>query len=198
MARPVQIDRDKALREARNIFWRQGFTATSMSQLLAAMEIGSGSFYAAFGSKPELFAQVIEKYDTWSAAQWERIRANEAGLDAIREFLEATVVDVSDKNRLKGCLLVNSILEMEGVDTELHQQLVDRFKGLEHILSICLQEAQDSGTLREELSVAEGVGYLMTNIYGLRVASRAGLSRAEARRRVQVLIQMISKPNTEE
>lgn len=198
MARPVQIDRDKALKVAREVFWRQGYAATSMNQLLTSMNIGSGSFYAAFGSKPELFAQVIEKYDTWSAVEWERIRTTKAGLDAISEFLNATVVDVSDKNRLKGCLLVNSILEMEGVDTELHQQLVDRFKGLEHILSPCLQEAQDSGTLREDVSIAEGVGYLMTNIYGLRVASRAGLSRAEARRRVQVLINMISKPNTEE
>ena len=196
MARPVQIDRDKALREARDIFWRQGFTVTSMSQLLKAMDIGSGSFYAAFGSKPELFAQVIEKYDAWSALQWERIRTTKAGLDAISEFLNTTVVDVSDKNRLKGCLLVNSILEMEGVDTELHQQLVNRFKGLEHRLSICLQEAQDSGTLREDVSIAEGVGYLMTNIYGLRVASRAGLSRAEARQRVQLLIRMISTSNT--
>ena len=196
MARPVQIDRDKTLREARDIFWRQGFTVTSMSQLLKAMDIGSGSFYAAFGSKPKLFAQVIDKYDAWSAAQWERIRTTKTGLDVIREFLNATIVDVSDRNRLKGCLLVNSILEMEGVDTELHQQLVNRFKGLEHRLSICLQEAQDSGTLREDVSIAEGVGYLMTNIYGLRVASRAGLSRAEARQRVQLLIRMISTSNT--
>ena len=198
MARPVQIDCDKALLEARDIFWRQGFTATSMSQLLKAMDIGSGSFYAAFGSKPELFAQVIEKYDAWSALQWERIRTTKAGLDAISEFLNTTVVDVSDKNRLKGCLLVNSILEMEGVDSELHQQLVNRFKGLEQLLSLCLREAQDSGTLREDVSIAEGVGYLMTNIYGLRVASRAGLSRSEARQRVRLLIRMISKPNTEE
>ena len=102
------------------------------------------------------------------------------------------MVDVSDKNRLKGCLLVNSILEMEGVDTELHQQLVDRFNSLEQRLSVCLQEAKVSGTLREDLSVAEGVGYLMTNIYGLRVASRTGLGTAEARQRVQLLIRMIS------
>ena len=153
---------------------------------------------AAFGSKPELFAQVIEKYDTWSAAQWERIRASRQGLDAIGEFLNATVVDVSDMNRRKGCLLVNSILEMEGVDTELHQQLVGKFNGLEQRLSICLQEAKDSGTLREDLSVAEGVEYLMNNIYGLRVASRTGMSRAEARQRVQVLIGMISTSNTQE
>ncbi|MEC7997654.1 MAG: TetR/AcrR family transcriptional regulator [Pseudomonadota bacterium] len=139
MARPVQIDRSKALRAARDIFWRQGFTTTSMSQLLKAMDIGSGSFYAAFGSKPELFAQVIDKYQTWSAAQWERIRTSRQGLDAISEFLNATVVDVSDKNRRKGCLLVNSILEMEGVETELHQQLVGKFNGLEHRLSVCLQ-----------------------------------------------------------
>lgn len=196
MARPVQIDRSKALRAARDIFWRQGFTATSMSQLLKAMDIGSGSFYAAFGSKPELFAQVIEKYQTWSAAQWERIRTSRQGLDAISEFLNATVVDVSDKNRRKGCLLVNSILELEGVDTELHQQLVGKFNDLEQRLSVCLQEAKDSGTLREDLGVAEGVEYLMTNIYGLRVASRASLSRAEARQRVQLLIRMISTSNT--
>ena len=63
-------------------------------------------------------------------------------------------------------------------------------------MSVCLQEAKDSGTLREDLSVAEGVGYLMTHIYGLRVASRAGLSRAEARQRVQLLIRMISTSNT--
>jgi len=195
MARPVQIDRSKALRAARGIFWRQGFTATSMSQLLKAMDIGSGSFYAAFGSKPELFAQVIEKYQIWSTAQWGRIRSSQQGLDAISEFLNTTVVDVPDKNRRKGCLLVNSILEMEGVDTELHQQLVERFNGLEQRLSVCLQEAQDSGTLREDLSVAQGVGYLMNNIYGLRVASRAGLKRAEARQRVQVIIGMISTSN---
>ena len=192
MARPVQIDRDKALKVAREVFWRQGYAATSMNQLLTSMNIGSGSFYAAFGSKPELFAQVIEKYDTWSAAQWERIRTSHHGLDAISEFLNTTVVDVSDKNRRKGCLLVNSILEMEGVDTEFHQQLVDRFNSLEQRLSVCLQEAKVSGTLREDLSVAEGVGYLMTNIYGLRVASRTGLGTAEARQRVQLLIRMIS------
>ena len=192
MARPVQIDRDKALKVAREVFWRQGYAATSMNQLLTSMNIGSGSFYAAFGSKPELFAQVIEKYDTWSAAEWERIRTSHHGLDAISEFLNTTVVDVSDKNRRKGCLLVNSILEMEGVDTEFHQQLVDRFNSLEQRLSVCLQEAKVSGTLREDLSVAEGVGYLMTNIYGLRVASRTGLGTAEARQRVQLLIRMIS------
>ena len=74
----------------------------------------------------------------------------------------------------------------------LHQQLVDRFNSLEQRLSVCLQEANVSGTLPEDLSVAEGVGYLMTNIYGLRVASRTGLGKAEARQRMQLLIRMIS------
>jgi hypothetical protein len=64
---------------------------------------------------------------SWSAAQWSRIYITRQGLDAISEFLYATVVDVSDRNRRKGCLLVNAILEMEGVDTAMHQQLAKRF-----------------------------------------------------------------------
>eukprot|EP01041_Mallomonas_annulata_P037775 gene37776-biopygen29696 len=45
MARPIEFDRPKALNRAMALFWRQGFQATSLVDLLAAMGIGRSSLY---------------------------------------------------------------------------------------------------------------------------------------------------------
>lgn len=62
--RPRQFDRDEAVIQAMHLFWEQGYEATSLTQLKAA--IGKGitapSFYAAFGSKASLFNEAADCY----------------------------------------------------------------------------------------------------------------------------------------
>ncbi|KGD80164.1 TetR family transcriptional regulator [Tatumella morbirosei] len=62
--RPRQFDRQQAVITAMHLFWQNGYDATSLSQLKAA--IGGGitapSFYAAFGSKEALFREAVECY----------------------------------------------------------------------------------------------------------------------------------------
>ena len=61
--RPRSFDRDTALERAMLLFWRQGYAATSISELTAAMGINPPSLYACFGSKEGLFKAVLEHYD---------------------------------------------------------------------------------------------------------------------------------------
>ena len=64
MGRPRTFDRQQAVEQAMHLFWEQGYETTSLSQLKA--HIGGGisapSFYAAFGSKEALFAEVVSGY----------------------------------------------------------------------------------------------------------------------------------------
>ena len=53
--RPREFDRELALLKARNLFWRQGYEGTSMSDLVAELGIASARIYKAFGSKEQLF-----------------------------------------------------------------------------------------------------------------------------------------------
>jgi AcrR family transcriptional regulator len=62
MGRPRQFDRDTALVKAMHLFWQNGFDATSLSQLKAALGISAPSFYAAFGSKEALFQETVALY----------------------------------------------------------------------------------------------------------------------------------------
>ena len=61
--RPREFDRTEALNQAMKIFWQKGYTATSMNDLYEAMGIKSPSLYAAFGSKEELYEEVLLHYE---------------------------------------------------------------------------------------------------------------------------------------
>ena len=62
MARPREFDVDDALDRAMNVFWAKGYEATSMSDLMAAMDLSKSSLYDTFGSKHELFLSALQRY----------------------------------------------------------------------------------------------------------------------------------------
>src|ERR1700743_1480146 len=62
IGRPREFDRDAALEAAMFLFWRKGFTATSMNDLCEAMGVRSPSLYAAFCSKEALYLEAVEYY----------------------------------------------------------------------------------------------------------------------------------------
>lgn len=89
LGRPRAFDRDAALQAAVEVFWRQGFLATSMNDLCAAMGIRSPSLYAAFGSKEALYAEAIGRY---SAAADEMIWNHVDGSATVREGMQTALL----------------------------------------------------------------------------------------------------------
>lgn len=160
--------------------------------------MGAGSFYAAFDNKAQLFERVVDAYTSWSLEQFDGIREHSTGLQAISAFLERTLVDVSSAERHKGCLLVNSILELDGVEPALHQQVVTALGHLRPRLAACVNEARADGSLRPEFSAGEAVGLLMTLFQGLRVESRLGMTRQAAEQRIHAVLKILSLSPTQE
>lgn len=193
MARPVQIDRQRALKAARGVFWRRGYNATSMSHLLDAMGMGAGSFYAAFDNKSRLFARVLDDYTDWSMDRFDAIREDVTGLSAVRSFLIETLIDVSDAERRKGCLLVNSVLELDSVEPELYRRAASGLGRVNERLLQCVEEARAEDSLRPDLTDEQIVRLLMTLIQGLRVESRLGMTRDAAEQRLDSMLKLVSQ-----
>lgn len=78
--RPREFDREQALLKARNLFWRQGYEGTSMSDLVAELGIASARIYKAFGSKEQLFREAIASYETAEGGFADRAFAQESGI----------------------------------------------------------------------------------------------------------------------
>ena len=62
--RPREFDRDTALQSAVDAFWRRGYEATSVADLVAATGVNRASMYDTFGNKRELFIEVQNLLNT--------------------------------------------------------------------------------------------------------------------------------------
>ena len=60
--RPQEFDRDKILDRAVTTFWAKGYKDASLDDLTESMGINRPSLYATFGSKHDLFMEVIDRY----------------------------------------------------------------------------------------------------------------------------------------
>ena len=174
MARPIEFDRPQAVNRALALFWRQGYQATTLADLLMAMGISRSSFYAGFTDKRSFF---IECLDLWAARTLdliERARAEKPPMDALQEFFERSFVGARGAKADWGCMLVNTVLEMAGVDDELAARASHHLGEMQRVFQACLRDAGATPARAEELAAM-----LMLFVEGIRVSSRRRLPQAQ-------------------
>ena len=117
LGRPRGFDAEAALRIAVDVFWQNGYEATSLDALSRAMGLSRSSFYACFGSKHALLMAAVQRYaDDRYASLTERVATCADPREATRAML-AVIADVDGGTR--GCLFVNAVAELAPGDDEL-------------------------------------------------------------------------------
>lgn len=119
MPRPREFDTVKAVRAARELFWHQGYTATSMTDLERATGLNRSSIYQAFGSKRELFDLALRSYRAEvTEPLLTELAAPDAGLPEVAGYLGALSHELRAHPELtrRGCLVVNTVGELAGTD----------------------------------------------------------------------------------
>jgi TetR/AcrR family transcriptional repressor of nem operon len=160
-------------------FWRRGYEATSVRDLSARMGIGGPSLYNAFGDKRALFVQALERYmDRATRARIRRLEASLPPKQAIRQFFRE-IVDraASDRDR-RGCLLINSALEIAPHDAELGAEIAQRLGEIEAFLYRSVRAAQADGSVPKRRSSRDLARLLLGVLLGVRVLARSKPDRA--------------------
>ena len=63
MARPREFDTDVAIAKIADVFWDEGFEATSISDLEDATGLARARLYAAFGTKRDMLHLAIDLFE---------------------------------------------------------------------------------------------------------------------------------------
>src|ERR1700721_991383 len=88
MARPKEFDRDRALKKAMDVFWQQGYEATSTDDLVRAIGIGRQSMYDTFGDKHQLYVEALRLYEAnTGAALFKRLYEASSPFVAICDYI---------------------------------------------------------------------------------------------------------------
>lgn len=178
MARPREFDEGAVLDAAVACFWKQGYEATSVRDLVARTGITAASLYNAFGDKRSLYGRALDHYVEASVA--DRIRRCEAlpPCRAIEVFLEEIVKrSLGDRDR-KGCLLVNAALDVAPHDPEFRRIVATVLVRIEAFFLACVRAGQANGTITCSLSAETLAQHLLGVLMGIRVLARVRPERA--------------------
>jgi TetR/AcrR family transcriptional regulator, transcriptional repressor for nem operon len=177
MARPRGFDEQEVLEAASATFWLKGYEATSTRDLVKSTGLTQPSLYNAFGDKRALFRTALDRYVELSiAARIRRCRKLEPR-DAIGAFFDDILTrSLNDRSR-KGCLLVNSALEVAPHDAEFQQIIASVIRRIERFFLECLESGQAQGTITRSRSAQELSHHLVGVLMGVRVLARVKAER---------------------
>ena len=188
MARPAEFVREEALEAALKLFWSQGYGATSLQQLLTAMDLSRSSFYAAFGEKRSLYAEILSLFADRTLGILERRVAEGRGPEAIGLFFYDTLLSVPRRRAARGCLMVNTVLELAEVDPGLCELAEAELARVEHLFATCLAPTRRGRKYTQGHSPASLAAHVMLLNQGLRVASRKGLPRRALKEQIDTAL----------
>ncbi|GAA2955561.1 TetR/AcrR family transcriptional regulator [Streptomyces enissocaesilis] len=183
MARTKEFDPDAALRAALELFWRRGYEATTMADLVAHLGIGRASIYATFGNKHELYLKALDRY---AASHDPRLLGELSrpgpALPAVRGVVRRFAAEAaSDEKRLTGCFVTNTAAELAPHDDPAARRVEASWGHLETLLHSALVRAQAQGELPEDRDPRALARMLLVLMQGLRVVGKASGDPARVR-----------------
>lgn len=175
--RPRAFDRKAALDAATKLFWKRGYSATSIADLTEAMGIGSPSLYAAFGSKEQLYAEALDHYRRENeATAWGRFLAADTAHGAVLSFLMDSAAGLSQA--VAGCMVTLSAVGCEGNAQLGDLVLSARYTAFER-LAARLRRGVDDGEISASVDVHALARFVQSVQNGMSVLARDGVTRAE-------------------
>lgn len=178
--RPPKFDRDTVLDSAVTAFWEKGFNGTSLDDLTEAMGINRPSLYATFGSKHDLFMEVIDRYSVTLGCQPIRALQSEPDIRrAVAAFLEASIRCVTSKDGPKGCLISTVAIEDAEYDGQIRNKLSTIFAETDKVVADHFVLAQSQGQLSQESDPRALARMTISITHSFAARARAGASRVE-------------------
>jgi TetR/AcrR family transcriptional repressor of nem operon len=178
MARPREFDEGVVLDAAVQCFWARGYQSTSIKDLMEKTGLTAASLYNAYGDKRAMFRTALDHYIENSIGK--RIRRCEAlpPREAIRAFFDDILSrSINDRER-KGCLLVNSALEMAPHHPEFKETIAETLKRIESFFLACVEKGQADGSITSSRPAVGLAQHLLGVLMGIRVLARVRPERA--------------------
>ncbi len=179
MPRPIEFERNKVLKSAMMQFWKNGYKSTSIRDISTCTGLQPGSLYLAFQDKQNLF---IEALDLYIRQRMEFIKdifgTDEPALVKFRNYFDLIVKSSLSKDGCKGCLMVNTILEIPLDDSEIKGRIIKVFHDVELVFKKTLEDAKHEGSISKNKDINGLEKLIITTIHGIRVLNKTHPDKA--------------------
>jgi AcrR family transcriptional regulator len=177
--KPLSFDRKEALKSAMEYFWKHGYEATGMTQLLEHMDIPRQSFYNTFGSKEEILFEAIQLYsDSIRQMLREVLEGAETPFEKIDRIF-ALWEQMGSQNNGTGCFLGNCVAEFGTTHDKVAEMMADKLQAVHGVFAKIFQEAIEGGDLPADRNAEIMASTMMTYSQGLALMSKTTTDRSQ-------------------
>lgn len=189
MSRNKEFDYNEKLSVARDLFWKKGYHATSLTDLENATKVNRSSLYQTYGNKHELFIKSLIHYMEKREKQYTNAaKKKEDPLEAIAEIvysvLEAALIE-------DNCMFTNSIFELALADSEVSCLLQKEVAKAAANFQNLLEQAQQNGQIDAKKDTKAMAHFLVSGLGSINYNQILFHDRELTKQTAELLIQSI-------
>jgi AcrR family transcriptional regulator len=190
IGRPRKFNRDQSLSNAMRVFWERGYENATLLELQEAMGgMTAPSFYNSFGSKENLFREVVALYAERQGSGIMRVLAEgKTARDSIGAMFEEIVRLVSGADTPKGCLITLGGINCAPGNSEVSLFMQDLRRQRGEVIRARLERGVLEGDLPARTDTRGLADYFITVADGLGLQAKDGASTQSLERTVEFIM----------
>ncbi len=187
--RPKQFDRDRALESALDLFWRHGYEATSLADLVEVTGAKAPTLYAEFGNKEGMFRAAVERYlQKYTVCANQMLEQDLPVAEIVEAYVRSSAEVFTDPDTPSGCFMVCASAALSSASDDVGQMLRRKHHAQEAALKACFDRKVQQGELLAKTDTALLAKYVICTIEGMSVQAREGASRSDLLRLLEALM----------
>lgn len=194
VGRPRAFDPDAALEKAMQVFWRQGYEGTSLSDLTEAMGINRPSLYATFGNKEELFVKVLNRYASGPMACVIEALNEPTARAVVEKLLKKSAELMADPDTPRGCMVVQGVLCGGPEVSHVVKEARDRRLAMQKHIEERFEKSRRDGDLPASVSAQDLARHVVMLVNGMSIQAANGASPEELRQAAAYAFDMLPLP----
>jgi AcrR family transcriptional regulator len=182
--RPRAYEPEAALRQAMDLFWKAGYSGTSLDQIAAATGMNRPSLRAAFGDKHAIYLKALGDYWERKFATMREALEGDRALDEalMRVYDESLSIYFSGGGRARGCFVVGTAVTEAVDDPDIRSSITEGFRRLDANFEARLRLAHEGGELNKEADPEALALLASATMHTIAIRARAGASRNDLRK----------------
>ncbi|SPL69857.1 TetR/AcrR family transcriptional regulator [Acinetobacter stercoris] len=165
-----QFDEQIILPVVLDVFWRNGWQASSLVEIARATGVQRGSLYNAYGSKDELFLHAYALYTRHFIQSVTEAMQGSDLQEVLHKFFKTALSNMTMGTPSKGCLTTKMLIEIELTSMPVQQSIKTFMQELKEVL--CLHLSRPELAVSLALKPSDAADVIVTFVRGIAVMER--------------------------
>jgi AcrR family transcriptional regulator len=191
--RPRGYEPEVALARALDVFWKDGFAATSLDDLSAATGMNRPSLYGAFGDKRELYIKTYQSYRDRARLRMGEVFSADLPLRPLLQRVYGIALDMylSGEDGPRGCFTVMTATSEAVFDPDIRGLVLSGLSEMDRFFARLFKAAQARGELPTSADPVVLAQLASATIHTIAIRARAQVPRKELEAIVKGAIEVL-------